>query len=174
MGNEPELEELEHRIGADPANAELRYLYGAELAQRGKYDRAAIEFGTALHIAPHLHYARFQLGLLQLTMAQPDAALATWSALDGLTGEFAALALFKRGLEALIYDRFAECLDYLTRGIQTNTRNKALNADMSLIIQRVRTQQAASAAAPPATAHTELSADIRTDFSKYTDGSRAQ
>ncbi len=172
MGLDPELGEIEQRIGAEPANAELRYLYGAELAHRQEYDRAAIEFGTALLLAPHLHYARFQLGLLQLTMAKPDAALATWSALDGLSGEFASLALFKRGLEALIHDRFAECLDYLDRGIQSNTHNEPLNADMALIIQRVRAQQASVAVAPPSTMRAEPQAEIRTDFSKYIDGGR--
>ncbi len=167
MGLDPELENLERRIGAEPANAELRYLYGAELAQRREYDRAAIEFGTALHLAPQLHYARFQLGLLQLTMSKPEAALMTWSALDGLTGEFAPLALFKRGLEALIQDRFAECVDLLSRGIHANTRNNPLNADMTLIIERVRAQQTTATAAPPPTARTEPGVEIRTDFSKY-------
>ena len=60
---------------------------------------------TALEINPKLHFARLQLGLLYLTMSQPNDSLAVWAPLEDLD-ESAALKAFKRGLEALIRDDF--------------------------------------------------------------------
>src|SRR6186713_2549884 len=66
---------------------------------------------TALNINPKLHFARLQLGLLYLTMSQPDDSLAIWAPLEELE-ETAALKAFKRGLEALIRDDFSACIGH--------------------------------------------------------------
>ena len=63
----PELLRLRAAIIRDPGNAELRYLLGAELAQRREYPEAVLQMRTALDINPKLHFARLQLGLLYLT-----------------------------------------------------------------------------------------------------------
>ena len=97
----PELQRLRAAITREPGNAELRYLLGAELAQRREYPEAVLQMRTALEINPKLHFARLQLGLLHLTMSQPEESLAIWAPLEELD-ESAALKAFKRGLEALI------------------------------------------------------------------------
>jgi len=132
-----ELLRLRAAIVRDPGNAELRYLLGAELAQRHEYPEAVAQMRTALDINPKLHFARLQLGLLYLTMAQPDDSLAVWAPLEDLE-ETAALKAFKRGLEALIRDDFPTCIGFLQQGIHLNKQNATLNDDMSQLIQRVR------------------------------------
>lgn len=132
-----ELQRLRAAISRDPANAELRYLLGAELAERREYPEAVAQFHTALDINPKLHFARLQLGLLYLTMSQPDDSLAVWAPLEDLD-ETAALKAFKRGLEALIRDDFPACIVYLQKGIDLNKHNATLNDDMSQLIEKVR------------------------------------
>jgi tetratricopeptide (TPR) repeat protein len=133
----PELQRLRAAIAREPANAELRYLLGAELAQCREYPEAVAAMHTALDINPKLHFARLQLGLLYLTMSQPDHSLAVWAPLEELD-ETAALKAFKRGLEALIRDDFPTCIGYLQRGIDLNKHNTTLNDDMTQLIARVR------------------------------------
>ncbi len=140
-----EVLRLRAAIARDPGNAELRYLLGAELAQRREYPEAVAQMRTALDLNPKLHFARLQLGLLYLTMAQPDDSLAVWAPLEELE-ENAALKAFKRGLEALIRDDFSSCIGFLQQGIDLNKQNATLNDDMSQLIERVRD---GSVIAPP-------------------------
>jgi tetratricopeptide (TPR) repeat protein len=133
----PELTRLRAAIAREPGNAELHYLLGAELAQRREYPEAVVQMRTALDIDPKLHFARLQLGLLYLTMAQPDDSLAIWAPLEDLE-ETAALKAFKRGLEALIRDDFNACIGFLQRGISLNKQNAPLNHDMTQLIEKVR------------------------------------
>src|SRR5688572_6012217 len=133
----PELQRLRAAINRDPGNAELRYQLGAELAERREYPEAVVQMRTALDINPALHFARLQLGLLYLTMSQPDDSLAIWAPLEDLD-EGAALKAFKRGLEALIRDDFSTCIGFLQQGIDLNKHNATLNDDMTLLIARVR------------------------------------
>jgi tetratricopeptide (TPR) repeat protein len=153
----PDLLQLRAAISRDPANAQLRYLLAAELAQRQEYPEAVAQMRTALDIDPKLHFARLQLGLLYLTLAQPDDSLAVWAPLEELD-ETAALKAFKRGLEALIRDDFPACIGYLQRGIDLNKQNATLNHDMSLLIEKVRDGSVVAAPAPGFS---------RDDFSRY-------
>jgi tetratricopeptide (TPR) repeat protein len=145
----PELHRLRAAVTREPGNAELRYLLGAELAQRREYPEAVLQMRTALDIDPKLHFARLQLGLLYLTMAQPQDSLAIWAPLEQLE-ETAALKAFKRGLEALIRDDFGACIGFLQRGITLNSQNASLNHDMSQLIDRVRDGSVIAAPTEPA------------------------
>jgi tetratricopeptide (TPR) repeat protein len=153
----PELLRLRAAILRDPGNAELRYLLGAELAQRREYPEAVASMLAALEINPKLHFARLQLGLLYLTMAQPNDSLAVWAPLEDLD-ESAALKAFKRGLEALIRDDFPTCIGFLQQGIDLNKHNTTLNDDMTQLIERVRV---GTVIAPPSGPSSE------TDFARF-------
>lgn len=170
--NAPDLQQIRAAVAQDPRNAELRYLLGAELAQQKEYDAAVVEMQTALQLDPGLHFARFQLGLLFLTMARPDHSLATWAPLESLD-ESAALKYFKRGLEALIRDDFDTCVGMLRQGIQLNTQNAPLNHDMTLVIDRVGEAlvplPATAALKPAEPARSSSPNTVRTDFSLYGD-----
>jgi tetratricopeptide (TPR) repeat protein len=172
--NQPDLKQIKAAVAQDPRNAELRYLLGAELAQQREYDAAVVEMNTALQLDPQLHYARFQLGLLYLTMAQPNQSIATWAPLEELD-EGAALKYFKRGLEALIRDDFEGCVGLLRQGIDLNTQNAPLNRDMKMVIERVGAAthvtpaQVTPAVQPLPPADQSAPSAVRTDFSLYGD-----
>lgn len=166
MEKEFGVEELRRAVVNDPRNAELRYLLGAEMAQQRDYDGAVMEMSSAIALNPLLHVARLQLGLLHLTMARPDHAIAVLGPLEALD-DLAALKHFKRGLEALIRDDFGNCIGHLRTGIELNRENAPLNRDMTMLMERVAEVAAKnSASASPATAADE-SNSVRTDFSLY-------
>lgn len=157
MNNEDdEIAALRRRVLADPRNAELRYLLGAQMAQQKDYEGAVLEMSAALALSPFLHVARLQLGLLHLTMAQPHHTMAVLSPLEELD-DTSPLKHFKRGLEALIADDFAACLRALTCGIELNRDNPPLNRDMQMIIDRVQ----------PLVGAPREQDGVRTDFSLY-------
>lgn len=148
----PTLSELEQAVGADPHNAELRHLLAAEYVEAGRYDSAKAEFLHAIALNPGAHVARFQLGLLLLTLGDPSGAIRLWQPLEAL-GEEAPLWHFKHGLEALIRRELPLCRQMLTEGIARNVANSPLNRDMRLILARIAGE----------------SGPIRTDFSLYGD-----
>jgi tetratricopeptide (TPR) repeat protein len=148
----PELKRLRAAIVREPGNAELRYLLGAELAERREYAEAVAQLRTALEIDPKLHFARLQLGMLYLTLSQPGNSLAIWAPLEDLE-ETAALKAFKRGLEALIREDFPACIGFLQQGMALNKQNAPLNQDMSQLIERVRDGSVIAKSESAATRH---------------------
>lgn len=158
-----ELTQLRRAVLNDPRNAELRYLLAAEMAQKQDYEGAVLEFSAAVALNPMLHVARLQLGLLHLTLTQPQHTIAVLAPLEDL-GDDVALKHFKRGLEALIRDDFAACVTSLRHGIELNHENEPLNRDMSLIIDKVTAVLSEQSAAASTAA---AAAEVRTDFSLY-------
>jgi len=156
---------LEQAVKDDPRNAILHYRLGAELAEAREYDAAVSEMSQALALDANLHMARFQLGLLHLTMAHPQQSIETWALLEAQPD--ASLRLFKRGLEALIRDDFAECVQSLEAGIRVNQANAPLNRDMQMVIDKVRGVQAQNAAAATKAQTEPETPAVRTDFSLY-------
>ncbi len=166
---------LQQAVRDDPLNASLHYRLGAELAQLREYDAAVSEMSHALALDPGLHTARFQLGLLYLTMARPTQSIETWALLEAQPD--VALRQFKRGLEALIRDDFAECLEALEAGMRANETNPPLNGDMQLIVVKVRELVARNNVPPPPPSSAQPEPEqgpsaVRTDFSLYEPGSR--
>jgi tetratricopeptide (TPR) repeat protein len=155
-----DLAELRRAAVSDPQNGVLRYLLAAELAQLQDYDGALLEFSAAIALDPSLDIARFQLGLLHLTLTQTDHALAVLAPLEGLADDN-PLKHFKRGLAALIHDDLCSFFQSMQRGIELNTANQALQRDMQMLMEHVAqsTHTAASG--------TLADRDVRTDFSLY-------
>lgn len=167
------IEELRRAAVADPRNGEIRYLLGAELAQQRRYDEAVLELSAAVALNPLLHTARLQLGLLHLTMAQTQHASAVLAPLESLE-DHSGLKHFKRGLDALMVDDLQAAAASIERGIELNRDNPPLNADMRMLLGRVKDALSKNEAAPPNgiappngdTAKTGSQAE-RTDFSLY-------
>lgn len=156
---DPKIDELRRAAVADPRNGEIRYLLGAELAQQRRFDEAVLELSAAVALNPLLHTARLQLGLLHLTMAQPQHAAAVLAPLESLEDD-SALKHFKRGLDALAVDDLQASVDNLERGIELNRDNPALNTDMRMLAGRIKETIANNQAPPDGDA-------VRTDFSLY-------
>jgi len=166
---ESEVAKLRRAVVHDPGNANLRYLLGAEMAQAKDYEGAVLELSAAIALNPALDMARFQLGLLQLTLGQVEQMKLVLAPFENASDD-APLKHFKRGLEALVIDDFAACITNLRRGIELNHQNEALNHDMSLIVSKVA---AIVAEAPTQQSSSDRPANVvRTDFSLYGDATR--
>jgi len=163
-----DLTELRRAAVNDPHNGVLRYLLAAELAQMQDYDAALLEFSAAIALEPALDIARFQLGLLHLTMKQTDHALAVLAPLEDLADDN-PLKHFKRGLAALIHDDLRAFFQAMQQGIELNTANQALQRDMQMLVQRITQLAPTPASDTPVDTLTDTLADgeVRTDFSLY-------
>jgi tetratricopeptide (TPR) repeat protein len=155
-----ELAELRRAAIDDPRNGVLRFLLAAELAHLQDYDGALLEFSAAIALDPTLDIARFQLGLLHLTMTQTDHALAVLTPLENLADDN-PLKHFKRGLVALLQDDVPEFLRSMQHGVELNSTNPALQRDMHMLIARVSEAAQTSGTQSPA------DTGVHTDFSLY-------
>ena len=127
------LSYLKQAIRHAPTDGELHYLLAAEHAQLGMYDRAAEGMERALTLAPGMHTARLQLGLLYLTQANAEASTRILAPLAEQEGRN-HFGLFALGLLHLMHDRFPACRAALMEGIALNDQNAALNGDMQKIL----------------------------------------
>lgn len=132
-----------------PQAAIPHQLTAGELASGGRYAEAEAAFARALLADPTLHIARFQLGLLQFTSGNVAMALLSWQPLSAL-GEHHALALFVRGFTELAQDNLSEAARLFHAGMDANTDNAPLNADIRMVLQRMAQTIAASQAVVPA------------------------
>lgn len=156
---------LKRAIALDDGMAEPHYLLGAEYAGKGLYDLAVSEMEAALARKPELATARFQLGLLFLTLARVEEAASTWGLLDVLQPQH-PLYLFKTGLIYMIREQFDQALSFLKEGIARNSENQALNRDMQLVIEQIaRTQAQASGAV--ASGNTDTKHYLVSSYSKH-------
>lgn len=118
-----------------PSDARLHFLLGSVLAGEGRHIEGYQSLKRAVVLDPDFILARFQLGFLQLTSGEADAALETWGRLDGLPdGHF--IRSFVEGLRCLIRDDFAGAIANLTAGVEANDEVAPLSDDMQLIIQK--------------------------------------
>jgi Flp pilus assembly protein TadD len=100
---------------------------GAQYAHARMYEQAAVAMRRALELAPGLHAARVQLGLLHLTMATTGQARSVLEPLLAL-GDDQSYRAFGLGLLALAEDRLAEAATLLRQGAAME--EGALSEDM--------------------------------------------
>lgn len=130
------LASLEKLIVEYPEDARLYFLRGSIWAGQGLIDKARDSMAQALEISPGYDIARFQLGFLELTSADPVAAQRTWAQLRAYpTDHF--LRLFVEGLVCLIDDDFVQTAALLRQGMAMNDAIPQMNADMQLIIDQI-------------------------------------
>jgi tetratricopeptide (TPR) repeat protein len=141
---------------ADPASAMPHFLIGSEYAARGEMDRAEAALANAVLLAPDLHVARYQLGLLQFGAGRAAVALVSWAPLFAM-GEELALARYVRGFASLAQDDFVIAMENFEAGLALNQENPAVAADirkvlaqMSLGLEHVRMASAKSPGAETA------------------------
>jgi tetratricopeptide (TPR) repeat protein len=131
-----------------PGDPRLHFLHGSLLAAVRRYDEARGAIAEAVALAPDYPIARFQLGFLEFTSGDAAAASETWRPLlDGAPGD--PLRLFVEGLQRLAEDEFAAATALLRRGIDANTANGALNADMHRLIEAVEARHPSDADEEP-------------------------
>jgi tetratricopeptide (TPR) repeat protein len=126
------------------ADARLHFLAGSLLAGQGRYGEAREAMTRAIEIAPDYAIARFQLGLLELSSGDGEAAIATLQPLAELeSGD--ALVLFARGLSLLARDELAAAAHLLREGIARNREHPLVSRDMELILDEIAQKGAAPA-----------------------------
>jgi hypothetical protein len=145
------IERINAMLVDHPQDPRLHFLKGSLLIEGGQLFDAHAALFRAVEIAPDFTIARFQLGLFELTSGEADRAVQTWAPLKALSDTH-FLRAFVTGLEHLIADRFAACIEALQTGIAANSENLPLNRDMELIIaQCEHVVSCAPAAAPTPT-----------------------
>lgn len=146
------LARLDELLGEFGGDAKLHFLKGSVLAGLKRYPEARESMRRAVDIAPLFAVARFQLGLLELSSGEGEAADETLQPLEQLGAEN-PYALFARGLRLLMRDEFEGALAALREGIVRNTENPPINRDMQLIIAEIQQKLgAAPVSDEPATA----------------------
>jgi tetratricopeptide (TPR) repeat protein len=136
---------LEEAASRGDASARACYLLGAQYAQMNRFDDAAHQFDRAVALNPALSVARFQHGLLALTMGDAPESTRILSPLLQL-GEIDPFTHFAAGLLHLVRNEFANALACLERGIVLNAANPPLNADMRKLMDRIHSTIATAAA----------------------------
>jgi Flp pilus assembly protein TadD len=146
---------LRRACAVAPGDATPQFLLGAELAQAGRYEDAENHYAAAVSLAPSLAIARFELGVLQFTSGRPAVALVTWQPLLELpAGD--PLRLFASGYVALAQDRFQDAQRLFVEGMAANTANPPLNANIRIVLERLRELQPQPAAQDTTQAHVLL------------------
>ena len=116
-----------------PDDARLHFLKGSLLIGQRRHIAAHAALVRAVELDPGFAIARFQLGFFELTSGEVEASRQTLAPLLELPDTH-YLKLFALGLDSLVHDRFAECIERLRQGQALNQENLPLNRDMDLII----------------------------------------
>jgi tetratricopeptide (TPR) repeat protein len=138
-------------IQAYPHAPEPHLLIAAQHAAHRRFEQAENAFASAILLAPDLHVARYQLGLLQLTCGRATMALLTWQPLL-LLPEDNPLAHFVRGYAALANDDFGIAEKHFDSGLDCENGNAPLAEDIQKVLLKVREiiHQTAEKDSPPA------------------------
>lgn len=131
-----DMHALDALLHAYPDDARLHFLKGSVAAGMQDFGAAHMAMRRAVDLAPGYAVARFQLGLLLLTSAQPDAAQNVWEPLHALPADN-YLRLFASGLDHLIRDEFDDAIRSLKEGMARNLENPVMNRDMQMIVDKV-------------------------------------
>lgn len=134
---------LENAVRNPDASPELHFLLASEYAQAGRFDEALDQFRETVSRSPGFSLARFQFGLLCLTLDRQAEAVSAWEPLEALDVQ-EPLYCFQRGLRLLIGDNLVEADEWLAKGILTNEALPALNVDMERVRARIRDRMIAS------------------------------
>ena len=127
---------LKRSIALEP-QANAMYILGAEYAELGMTQRAIDFIEKALLVDPSLETARFQLGLLYMTTGLEQEARAAFDKLVALD-ENAYLHQFSAGMVHLIDENVSAGIECLSKGIELNDENGALNRDMANVIAELK------------------------------------
>lgn len=127
------LKEIQ-KISPDPM---ALYILAAEHAQIGMYQEAIEEITTVLEAIPDLWPARIQLTLLYLITNNSQAGHVVLEPMIQLPTEN-CFSDFSAGLQHFINGEHVSAIEFLTRGLDKNNTNIALNNDIKNLIEQIR------------------------------------
>lgn len=147
-------------LGEYPDDPRLYFLKGSLLAAQTQYDEGRAAMRRAVELSSGYDIARFQLGLLELSSGDAEAADATLQPLADTPGE-GALSLFALGLRHLARDNFDQAEALLRRGIEVNIEHPLVSRDMELMLAGIAEARAKGATqAPPPSAEAGSEEDV--------------
>lgn len=129
------------------AGAMCHFLLGMEYAQTKLYEQAVAALEAALALDPGMTLARFELGLLLLTMRALVRARQVLEPLDEL-GDDQALRYFGLGLRHLISGDDDAALRELRAGLDIGSGNAALDQDIGMLARALDTLPGAADVRP--------------------------
>lgn len=130
------MDELLQLYGGD---ARLHFLRGSVLAGAERYAEGRVAMRRAVDVAPDYTLARFQLGLLELSMGEATVAQSTWLPLLELPSDN-SLNRFVTGLNKMLEGEFASAISLLEEGMALNTELAPMNRDMALMVSEMRSK----------------------------------
>lgn len=158
------LARIEILLTDHPGDPRLHFMKGSLLAAQERYPEGRAAMRQAVQLAPGYDIARFQLGLLELSSGDAEAADTTLQPLADAGGG-TGLSLFALGLRHLARDDLDQAETLLRRGIDINDEHPLVSRDMELMLAGIADARASGAAEtqPPAgsaaaDAHADVSA----------------
>lgn len=145
-----------------PDDPRLHFMKGSLLAAQEQYADGCAAMRQAVELAPAYDIARFQLGLLELSSGDAEAADATLQPLADASDEN-ALSLFALGLRHLARDNLDQAEALLRRGIEINAEHPLVSRDMELMLAGIvdaRAKAAADTHHPSDEAETDADAEV--------------
>jgi tetratricopeptide (TPR) repeat protein len=137
---------------AAPGSAIPHFLLGSEYAAAGEIHKAEAALANAVLLAPALHIARYQLGMLQFSAGRAAVALVTWAPLLELD-ELQPLVHYVRGFYSLAQDDFENACAQFEAGLALPQDNPAVASDVRKVMAGMAAVQPAGEAQGPATAN---------------------
>jgi tetratricopeptide (TPR) repeat protein len=130
------IRHFERAATLGPESGVPHFLLGSEYAALGHVEKAELAFANAVLLAPALHLARYQLGLLQFSLGRAAVAFVTWGPLLTLD-EREALPHLVRGFAALAQDQAETARAHFECGLARNASNPALSDDIRKVIEEM-------------------------------------
>lgn len=127
---------LRDSVAASSFNPQAHYLLGAEYAGRKQYGDAVLHWTTAIEQDPSLTTAKLQLGLLWLTLGNPQAASVPLQPLTALPVDDAHRS-FALALTALCRDDLVHAGEALREGLLLGVENAPLMSDMQRLLSAI-------------------------------------
>lgn len=134
------LNYLNNAVRLEPDNPAVLYFLAAEHAELGLFERACAGMTQVLELAPELHIARFQLGLLCLQLNRTDEARISFKRLNGASIE-PSLQAFSGAYLELLDNHPQGAMALIAQGLEGCT-NTALKNDMNRVLISLTTPDA--------------------------------
>ncbi|NTS77401.1 tetratricopeptide repeat protein [Catenovulum sp. SM1970] len=131
------LENLLNIQSTEPNNANIAFLLASIYANQQNADAASRQFEKALTISPNFYLARFQYGFFLICQDHLDSALVQLQNLNTASDQIPDyLKAFNQALILLLTEEETQkAIELLTKGIGLNDDNRALNQDMTRVIE---------------------------------------
>lgn len=137
---------LHEALRLEPRNARATYMLATQHVRLGLVERGVRGLQTALALDPTMEPARFQLGLILVSMQRPAPAREQFSLL--LASPDAVLSNYAAAMLAMIDGDFAQARQKISSGLTCAQTNAELAGVMKRLLDELPSAEAARSAVP--------------------------